>query len=64
MQNAPQRMNRSRTRTPTRAKSVQGCSHLFAACSYGHALKDATLTERLIDADLSKAILEVVERVR
>lgn len=29
--------------------------------TYGHALKDATLTNRLIDAPLTRALLEVVE---
>ena len=29
--------------------------------TYGHALKDATLTDRLIDAPLTRALLEVVE---
>lgn len=29
--------------------------------TYGHALKDATLTERIIDTPLTRAILEVVE---
>lgn len=32
--------------------------------TYGHALKDATLTDRLMDADLTKAFSEVVEKVR
>jgi integrase len=29
--------------------------------TYGHALKDATLTDRLLDADLTRAFSEVVE---
>jgi integrase len=32
--------------------------------TYGHALKDATLTNRLVDADLTRAILEVAENTR
>lgn len=32
--------------------------------TYGHALKDATLTDRLLDAPLARAFGEVVERVR